>query len=122
MLFRSIKGDRDIEIFKKRIPQETVLKALAIVTVGMALIIGVSFVLTITEKWSFLDTMFEATSAFATVGLSRGMTPNLSDAGKLIITATMYAGRVGPLTMAFAFGYHKIHKRYRYSEGHVTVG
>lgn len=117
-----IKGDRDIEIFKKRIPQETVLKALAIVTVGMALIIGVSFVLTITEKWSFLDTMFEATSAFATVGLSRGMTPNLSDAGKLIITATMYAGRVGPLTMAFAFGYHKIHKRYRYSEGHVTVG
>jgi trk system potassium uptake protein TrkH len=117
-----IKGDRDIEIYKKRIPQETVLKALAIVTVGMALIIGVSFILTITEKWSFLDTMFEATSAFATVGLSRGMTPNLSDAGKLIITATMYAGRVGPLTMAFAFGYNKIHKRYRYSEGHVTVG
>lgn len=117
-----IKGERDIEIYKKRIPQETVLKSLAIVTVGMILIITVSFILTITEKWSFLDTMFEATSAFATVGLTRGMTPNLSNAGKLIIIGTMYAGRVGPLTMAFAFGYKKLHKRYRFSEGHISVG
>ena len=117
-----IKGERDIEIYKKRIPQETVFKSLAIVTVGMFLIIGVSFILTLTESWGFLDTMFEATSAFATVGLSRGMTPNLSNAGKLIIIGTMYAGRVGPLTMAFAFGYNKRHKRYRYSEGHINVG
>lgn len=117
-----IKGERDIEIYKKRIPQETVFKSLAIVTVGMGLIIGVSFLLTLTESWGFLDTMFEATSAFATVGLSRGLTPNLSNAGKLIIIGTMYAGRVGPLTMAFAFGYNKKHKRYRYSEGHISVG
>jgi len=117
-----IKGERDIEIYKKRIPQETVFKSLAIVTVGMGMIIGVSFLLTLTESWGFLDTMFEATSAFATVGLSRGLTPNLSNAGKLIIIGTMYAGRVGPLTMAFAFGYNKKHKRYRYSEGHITVG
>lgn len=117
-----IKGERDIEIYKKRIPQETVFKSLAIVTVGMGLIIGVSFILTLTESWGFLDTMFEATSAFATVGLSRGLTPNLSNAGKLIIIGTMYAGRVGPLTMAFAFGYNKKHKRYRYSEGHISVG
>lgn len=117
-----IKGERDIEIYKKRIPQETVFKSLAIVTVGMVLIIGVSFILTLTESWGFLDTMFEATSAFATVGLTRGLTPNLSNAGKLIIIGTMYAGRVGPLTMAFAFGYNKKHKRYRYSEGHISVG
>jgi trk system potassium uptake protein TrkH len=117
-----IKGERDIEIYKKRIPQETVFKSLAIVTVGMGMIIGVSFLLTLTESWGFLDTMFEATSAFATVGLSRGLTPNLSNAGKLIIIGTMYAGRVGPLTMAFAFGYNRKHKRYRYSEGHITVG
>lgn len=117
-----IKGERDIEIYKKRIPQETVFKSLAIVTVGMGLIIGVSFILTLTESWGFLDTMFEATSAFATVGLSRGLTPNLSNAGKLIIIGTMYAGRVGPLTMAFAFGYNRKHKRYRYSEGHISVG
>ena len=117
-----IKGERDIEIYKKRIPQETVFKSLAIVTVGMGLIIGVSFILTLTESWGFLDTMFEATSAFATVGLSRGLTPNLSNTGKLIIIGTMYAGRVGPLTMAFAFGYNRKHKRYRYSEGHISVG
>ncbi|HCO18597.1 MAG TPA: Trk family potassium uptake protein [Tissierellales bacterium] len=117
-----IKGERDIEIYKKRIPQETVFKSLAIVTVGMGMIIGSSFLLTLTESWGFLDTMFEATSAFATVGLSRGLTPNLSNAGKLIIIGTMYAGRVGPLTMAFAFGYNRKHKRYRYSEGHITVG
>jgi trk system potassium uptake protein TrkH len=70
----------------------------------------------------FLDILFETTSAFATVGLTRGITPYLSNFGKIIITLTMYAGRVGPLTMAFAFGNKKTHMKYRYSEGNILVG
>ncbi|WP_422486987.1 TrkH family potassium uptake protein [Gudongella sp. DL1XJH-153] len=117
-----IRGDKDIEMYEKRLKQETIFKSLAIVTVGMGMIVLISFLLTITESGTFMDLLFEATSAFGTVGLSRGVTPELSKLGKIIIIGTMYAGRVGPLTMAYAIGYNKKHKRYRYSEGHISVG
>ncbi|MCR3956421.1 MAG: TrkH family potassium uptake protein [Gudongella sp.] len=117
-----IRGEKDIEVYEKRLNQETVFKSLAIVTVGMGMIVLISFLLTITESKNFLDILFEATSAFATVGLSRGITSELTIIGKIIIIGTMYAGRVGPLTMAYAIGYNKKHKRYRYSEGHISVG
>lgn len=117
-----IKGEKDVVVFKKRISDEIINRSLAIVSVGMILVILVSFILTITEGAMFLDILFETTSAFATVGLTRGITPYLSNFGKIIITLTMYAGRVGPLTMAFAFGNKKTHMKYRYSEGNILVG
>ncbi len=117
-----IKGDKDVVAFKKRIPDSVINRSLAIVSVAMALIIMVSFVLTVTEDAAFLEVLFETTSAFATVGLSRGITGDLSDIGKIIITLTMYAGRVGPLTMAFAFAQKSKHTKLRYAEGNVIVG
>lgn len=117
-----IKGDRDVVAFKRRISDDVINKSLSIVMIGLLLIVVVSFILTITEKGIFLDLLFETTSAFATVGLTRGITPNLTSIGKTIIMLTMYAGRVGPLTMAFAFGQKKKHKKYRYSEGNIIVG
>lgn len=117
-----IRGNRDVVIYKKRINEDIINRALAIVTVSMVLIIVVASILTITEDFKFLDVLFETTSAFATVGLSRGITPELSSMGKLIITLTMYAGRVGPLTMAFAFAQKNKIKKYRYAEGNIIVG
>lgn len=117
-----IRGEKDVVAFKKRISDDTINRSLAIVTVGILLVIFVSFILTITEGAVFLDVLFETTSAFATVGLTRGITPYLSNMGKIILTLTMYAGRVGPLTMAFAFGNKKKHMKYRYSEGNILVG
>mgnify|MGYP000898272770 CR=1 FL=1 len=117
-----IKGEKDVVVFKKRISDEIINRSLAIVSVGILLVVLVSFILTITEGAVFLDILFETTSAFATVGLTRGITPYLSNFGKIIITLTMYAGRVGPLTMAFAFGNKKTHMKYRYSEGNILVG
>lgn len=118
----SVKGGKDVVAFKNRISDDIVQKSLAIVAISITLIIIVSFVLTVTEDAVFLDLLFESTSAFGTVGLSRGITPNLSDIGKMIIMTTMYIGRVGPLTMAFAFGRSKNRRNYRYSEGHIMVG
>lgn len=119
-----IKGNKDIEAYKKTIPHEIIYRSLAIATVGLFLVIVVSILLTITEEATFLDLLFETTSAFGTVGLTRGVTPNLSTFGKIIITLTMYSGRVGPLTMAFAFA--KIQKtrgaNYKYSEENILVG
>lgn len=117
-----IKGDRDIVAFRKRISYDVINRSLAIATVGMLLILGVSFVLTVTEPANFLDVLFETTSAFATVGLTRGLTPNLTDFGKLAITLTMYIGRVGPLTMAYVFARRSKHNNFRYSEGNIMVG
>ncbi|WMM23649.1 TrkH family potassium uptake protein [Tissierella sp. MB52-C2] len=117
-----IKGERDIVAFKKRIGYDVINRSLAIATVGMILIIAVSFVLTVTEPANFLDVLFETTSAFATVGSSRGLTPHLTDFGKIIITLTMYAGRVGPLTMAYVFSRRSKHGNFRYSEGNIIVG
>lgn len=116
-----IKGERDVEVFKRRIPYETIFKSIAIIMIGIALVFFVTFLLTLTEDQEFLNILFETTSAFGTVGLSRGITPELSNAGKLILTLTMYSGRVGPLTLAFAVGYKEEHKRFRYAEGNITV-
>lgn len=117
-----IKGDKDVVVFKRRINQQIINRSLAIVSIGLILILIVSVVLTITEESSFLDILFETTSAFGTVGLTRGITPNLSNIGKLVITLTMYAGRVGPLTMAFAFAQRQKQSLYRHSEENIIVG
>lgn len=117
-----VKGNKDVVAFKKRISYDVINKSLAIVMVGLLLVGMVSFILTITEEAEFLDLLFETTSAFATVGLSTGVTPNLTDFGKILLTLTMYAGRVGPLTMAFAFSRKHIHAKYKYSEGNIIVG
>lgn len=119
-----IKGNKDVVAYKKRIPQEIIYRSLAIASVGVFLVTVVSLVLTLSEDATFLDLLFETTSAFGTVGLTRGVTPNLSDFGKVLITLTMYSGRVGPLTMAFAFAKRQKNNSssYRYSEGNILVG
>ena len=74
------------------------------------------------ESMGLLNALFESTSAFGTVGLTRGLSPNLSDMGKIIISITMYLGRVGPLTMAFAFSQKQKQPLYKYCEGNIIVG
>jgi trk system potassium uptake protein TrkH len=117
-----IKGEKDVVAYRKRISNDIINRSLAIATIGIIMVIGVSFVLTVTESATFLDVLFETTSAFATVGLTRGITPNLTDFGKIVLTLTMYAGRVGPLTMAFAFAKQNAKKGYTYSDGNIMVG
>lgn len=122
-----IKGDTDVEVFKRRIPYEIVFRALAVVGIGILIVTIVIMVLSITEhntKFTFIDVAFESVSAFATVGLSRGLTPYLSNIGRIIIIITMFIGRLGPLTMAFAFAKIRRDKKglYRYPEERITVG
>lgn len=118
----TIKGEKDVGVFNRRIGEEVINKSLAIIMIGLTWILLVSFVLTITENAVFLDLVFETTSAFATVGLTRGITHSLSTTGKLLIATTMYIGRVGALTMAFALGHRRKHKKFREAEGHIIVG
>ncbi len=86
--------------FKRELSKNTIAKASIIATLSLTLVVVDSFILSIIEpEFSFMQILFEVTSAFGTVGLSTGITPSLSDLSKLIITLTMFIGRLGPLTI-----------------------
>jgi len=79
-------------------------------------------ILTVSEEMDFLPVFFETVSAFGTVGLSTGVTPQLSSFGRILITITMFAGRLGPLTLALAFTEHKFNGVYHYPKEKIMVG
>jgi trk system potassium uptake protein TrkH len=92
------RGGSHINLFHKRIPNGLVDKALAITAMAFALISAVTCLLVLVDKLPVLPALFETTSAFATVGLSTGITPSLSPIAKYLLMFTMYCGRVGVLT------------------------
>lgn len=121
-----VRGREDTEIFKKRINKEVVYKSLVITVLGLGIVIAVTMVLSITEPPNipFEYFLYEATSAFATVGLTLGLTTKLTVVGKIIIALTMYAGRVGPLTIILALAKRKNGKSgtIKYPEGKILIG
>lgn len=121
-MWNKIIGKKDIEIYNRRIDEEDVLKAMAITLLAIALVILITIILTITESKPFIDILFETVSAFGTVGLSTGVTPTLSTVGRVLITLTMFAGRVGPLTLAVAFAERERKGIYHYPKEKIMVG
>lgn len=125
LLWAVLKNNRDITAFGRRIPQDTLAKSIAI---GVTAVLWWSLAviaLTLTEtdnNFPFLYILFESVSALGTNGLSVGISPQLSDAGKIILTLTMFIGRVGPLTAMFSLFGRQSPKAYRYPEGDVFVG
>jgi len=122
----------DVVIFKRRIPDEIVNRAFIIAVLAVILIMTVTVLLTVTEagrlqKWTkgqepIFRLLFETVSAFGTVGLSTGITRGLSVLGKLLLTMTMFIGRVGPLTAVLALAATKPAPLFRYPEEKVMVG
>lgn len=121
-----VRGREETEIFERRINKELVYKAFAIAVISMALVITVTMILSITEQKGipFEYFLYEATSAFATVGLTLGLTTKLTFVGKIVITLTMYAGRVGLLTIILALAKNKSSKSgtIRYPEDKILIG
>ncbi len=117
-----IKGYDDMEIFNRRLDGGLALKAFSLVTLAGFWIISITFFLSIFENFSLLEMLFEATSAFGTVGLSTGITGDLSNPSKGAIILTMLLGRVGPMSFALALGMRHSLPRRRLPEGKVVVG
>lgn len=119
-----IKGKEEVVLFKRRIVIETtVLKAFTVAMIGFLIVVVVTMVLTLTENGhDFMLYLFEATSAFGTVGLSMGLTPELSELGRLLIIFTMFAGRLGPLTIAFAISKRRKPDSFRHPKGNIMIG
>ncbi len=124
------RNQQDVNLFYRRIPAETVSKAISLMSFSMVLIILGTMLLLITElsgvshpesRGMFLELLFESTSAFATVGLSVGLTPALSAAGRLIVIVLMFIGRLGPLTLVMSVG-RKQKVYYKFAQEKVLVG
>lgn len=118
-----IRGQEDVTFFGRRIDSAIISKSLSVTMIALFLVVLITMVLTITEPGKdFLMIFFETVSAFSTVGLSMGLTPDLSSYGKVLILITMFAGRVGPLTLAYAFAKKRKENHYRYPAGKVMIG
>jgi trk system potassium uptake protein len=118
-----IRGREDVTFFGRRMDFSIVSKSLTVTLIAIFLVISMTMVLTITEPGKdFLMIFFEVVSAFSTVGLSMGLTPELSSFGKILILITMFAGRVGPLTLAYAVAKKRKEDHYRYPAGKVMIG
>ena len=119
----SIRGRLQAEAFGREIPHFQVHRALTVAALGMTLLFIVALALTITEEnISFLRLFFDTISAFGTTGLSTGVPPELSMAGKILFMITMFAGRLGPLTMALALAPREDATVYRFVQERVKIG
>ncbi|MDU3688093.1 MAG: TrkH family potassium uptake protein [Anaerococcus hydrogenalis] len=116
------KQEDEVTIFNKHIDSKTIRKALAIIMVYLGLIFLVIFILSLSENFKVLDISYEVASAFGTVGASRGITGDLSKIGKILITLSMYLGRIGPMTMAYSIGLKSATKYIRYPEANISIG
>jgi len=121
--FRSLlRGREEVEIFRRELSPNVVQKALSVGFISSALLALFLLLFLWIEEGEFRDLFFEIVSAFNTVGLSTGMTPQLSPAGKLILIFTMFVGRIGPLTLAFSLAQRVSRGTYRYPRERVIVG
>ncbi|MCC5915910.1 MAG: hypothetical protein JJU02_01150 [Cryomorphaceae bacterium] len=118
-----IRGKPRLELFKSTISTDLLQRALAIFLFSLSLITFGIFLLTIFEpNIPFVDLMFEEVSAFCNVGLSRGITAELSAPARIVIMVSIFVGRMGALTLAFALLKPKKYKNYKYPSAHITVG
>lgn len=120
----TLRGKNHVEFFERRIPQQVVVKAIAIFIISLIICsTSILIMMRIEPDKNFLDIFFECVSAFATVGSSLGITPLLSSAGKICISVLMFVGRVGPLTLVLAISSRAVlPKKVEYPEGKILIG
>jgi len=117
-----IRGKQDIEVFHRSIPRQIIYRAFAVAFIASLLVIFITMMLVIQENHPFISLLFEVVSAFGTVGLSTGITPTLSDASKFWLIITMFAGRVGPVTLALALALREKKQSVHFPEGKIIIG
>jgi trk system potassium uptake protein TrkH len=124
-----IRGKKNVEVLGRTIPNDIVLKALTVLVTFAGGMIICTYLLCLTEPQilamedrGFMDLLFEEVSAFSTCGLSTGITGMLSDSGKTILIFSMFIGRLGTLSIIFAFARKILTTNYSYPTEHIMVG
>lgn len=118
-----IRGGDEIKVFKREIPEKLIRKAFLIATLSAMLLFFAILILSTTEKAGLFDIAYECVSALATVGLSLGLTPELTVIGKVVIMLLMFMGRIGPITLFLAMNRDgKPKATVNYPEEKVLIG
>ena len=118
----TVKGQEEVVAFHQRISPRSVRKAWTVFSVSLLIaLVGTALLMQVCDA-TLEDALYEVFSAVGTVGISRGLTPHLNEAGRVIIIICMYLGRIGPISMAIAFSRKKPENSIRYAEGEITVG
>jgi trk system potassium uptake protein TrkH len=131
LLWNRLKGNEDVNVFNRTIPREIVSRAISIIFASAFSVAIITSVLLIAGKGNlppvesrhfFVEYLFDTVSAFGTVGLSMGVTPKLNDIQKYALILMMFAGRVGPLTLAFSLSRGAGGRSLTFAEEGVMVG
>ncbi|MBP7634708.1 Trk family potassium uptake protein [Candidatus Ozemobacteraceae bacterium] len=117
-----MKEKDEVTVYERVIPSDVVLKSFLITAISATLVAFYTFLLTLTEDHDLIKVLFEAASAFGTVGLSANLTPSLSPLGQLLIISLMFIGRIGPLTLALSVRALVRRGDVRYPTTRVLVG
>ncbi|KEZ52659.1 MULTISPECIES: TrkH family potassium uptake protein [Metabacillus] len=121
-LYHFAKGNKTIKIFKRELHEDDVKKSLVVTLMAFVLCFGSVFILSITEKFTLIEILFEVCSAFGTTGLSMGITAELSTIGKCIIMVLMFIGRIGIVTFIYIIGSKASKPNYHYPKERVIIG
>jgi trk system potassium uptake protein TrkH len=131
LMWSRLRGREDVHVFNRTIPRELMNRTLSIILISTLWIFLVVSILLLTapngggpteSRHLFVEYLFETVSAFGTVGLSMNLTPDLSPVQKLALVFMMFAGRVGPLTLAFSLARSTLKHSFAYAEEGVMVG
>lgn len=117
-----LRGRPNVEFFKRTLPQDVVNKAICVVILSLGLVFVTSLVVSVAESQPLTEVLFESVSAFGTVGLSRGLTRDLTTVSKIAIIITMFFGRIGPLTLGLAIRQRSRETSYSYPAERVMIG
>ena len=121
-LWSEIRGNTDVNAFRRRIPPSVIRQGLTVVLLSIGLVITASLLLMGLDDLTLTPALFEVTSAFGTVGLSTGITAILSEPAQIVLVVVMLAGRVGPVTFVTALALHEHSRAYRYPEERPIIG
>ena len=123
----TIRGSRNASAFGREIPQVQVQRAISMVAIAAMFVFLVALILTFSQnasgnQFAFIDLLFESVSAAGTVGLSTGLTSDLSKWGHIILIVTMYLGRIGPLMLGLYMAESNERDLYRYAQERAVIG
>ncbi len=121
-MWSEVRGDQDVNMFGRRLPPHALRQALTVALLSVGVVFGTAIALNSISGFSFTRTLFEAASAFGTVGLSTGITTQLSSFEHVLLVLVMLAGRVGPVTFVAALTLRERSRAYRFAEERPIIG
>lgn len=122
VLWSEVRGNADVNVFKRRLPNTLIRQALTVALLAIGLVVGASLVMMGFEDVALTPALVDVTSAFGTVGLTTGITTSIGTAGHLLLVLVMLTGRVGPVTFVTALALRERATAYRYPEERPIIG